>query len=103
MSGGWGGVRLGEGGGGGKGGQHAPLQLGSLSLSVAFLRSVHLKCNQRKQFVHWIDTCLLVILLLQAPQVQIGPGFVSMPEIINSSLMTAAGSRPSVVKQIKNS
>ena len=93
------------GGGGGAGAgeeQHTPLQLGSFLLSFAFLRSVHLKWIQIKQFAHWTETWELKILLLQAPQVQVGPGFVSMPEISNRSLMTAAGSRPSVVKQIKN-
>ena len=50
----------------------------------------------------WMEAWLPGILLLQILHTQTGPGLVSMPALINRSLMVAAEILPSLVKLVKN-
>ena len=82
--------------------QHVPLQFGLFFLSLAFFKLVHFRCSHSRQLEHWMEVWLPRICFLQAGQVHTGPGLVSMPALINSSLMTWAETRSSLVCLTKN-
>ena len=101
MRGGGAGERWGESDGGGLLVQQGPVQCFSFCLSLDVLNPEHFTCNQFLQNEHSTQTD--IILLVQIGQVQIGPGFCSIPARINNSQIRHAGVAFSFVCLVKNS
>ena len=98
---GGGGLGLGLGGGGVL--QLGQIQLGIFFLSLADLSWEHLRCIQFKHLVQRKEVCLSETFFLQGGQIQLGPGFCSIPALIRSSLSSPAGRVFSFVKINKKS
>ena len=81
--------------------QQGPVQCFNFCLSFDVLNPEHLTCSQFLQNEHSTQTD--TILLVQIGQVQIGPGFCSIPARINNSRIRHAGVAFSFVCLVKNS